>query len=503
RDLYPPTRVCMNPKCSMSPLGEPKMHEATLFTLDSGVLPIWTISLYCQKCLTRYYHDYYVHDHTSIRTYYSGVPDIIQVAQHFFIETRLLQFWGTSTLFAATSASNHTDTYNKELSRSHRLPPIYDKHLLLTTEHVWDGFFMHSLLMEMAEKGLRLELPHDCPQEVRLRAALEARNASYVGFGQEEWNHACNLCTKYHKDDDGNIVGKTQTLVMDGVTLGHPVCKERNCKIPHQENYCHEHRDLIHVCVVRGCSARSDEGFRTSSLPSHCAFDDRCAIQQKAIFQLQGRFKRDEADTSPPKKLCADYGRARIHNEFVCLHPCGVMTCQAPMWGSEALSGDILKATCPTPESRSDINVFDNACGLKQHLEAQGDHFFDGCEFIVDVFHFKTKHKESHGYCGQNCNPHSLWDMIDENGNWTFNTSIAEQTNVWLGSFLPICREMLSDRYNFFLDEMVKRRNRWIVAQLEAKGHAPLLIPRQALGVQDVQPFQVDAASKLIPACIP
>ncbi|KDQ11638.1 hypothetical protein BOTBODRAFT_114058 [Botryobasidium botryosum FD-172 SS1] len=489
RDLYPLTRVCTGSQCNMSQLGEPKIHEAMLFTLESGVLPIWSISLYCQKCCTQYYHNYYVHDNASMRTYYTGVPDIIQVAQHFFIETRLLQFWGTSTLFAATSGSNHANAYNKELARGHRIPPIYNKHLLLASEHAWDGFFLHSLLMEMDEKGSRLKLPHDCPQEVRLRAALEARNASYVGFGQEEWNHACNLCTKYHTDDQGNLVGKTQTLVMDGVTLGHPVCKARNCKIPLSSNhdeYCHEHRHLFYVCVVRGCSVQADKGFCTCGLPSHHAFDEKRAIQQKAIFQLQGRFKRDggvddsdldldsesnEPDsnampvdqpsqtTSPPaaEKLRAHYGRARIHNEFVCIRLCGVMICRAPMWGSEALSGvkvGSITASLP-PESHSDIHVFDNACSLKQHLEAQDDHFFDGCEFIVDVFHFKTKHKESHGYCGQNCNPYSLREMIDDNGNWTFNTSIAEQTNVWFDAFLPIVREMLSDRYNF-LDEMVK-----------------------------------------------
>lgn len=143
--------------------------------------------------------------------------------------------------------------------------------------------------------------------------------------------------------------------------------------------------------------------------------------------------------------------------------------------------------------------MFDNACGLKRHLEAQGDHFFDGCEFVVDVFHFKTKHKESDGYCGQNCNPYMFRDLLDEKGNWTFNTSIAEQTNVWFGSFLSICREMLSDRYNFFLDEMVKRRNRWMISELEKKGHCPISIPRQALGVHNIHPTQVEATARLIP----
>ena len=38
--------------------------------------------------------------------------------------------------------------------------------------------------------------------------------------------------------------------------------------------------------------------------------------------------------------------------------------------------------------------------------------------------------------------------------------SIAEQTNVWLGDFHSICREMSVDKYEFFLGEMIMMRNR-------------------------------------------
>jgi hypothetical protein len=37
-------------------------------------------------------------------------------------------------------------------------------------------------------------------------------------------------------------------------------------------------------------------------------------------------------------------------------------------------------------------------------------------------------------------------------------------------------------RYNFYLDEMIKRCNRFVVAELERKGHNPWLIPMEALG---------------------
>jgi hypothetical protein len=37
------------------------------------------------------------------------------------------------------------------------------------------------------------------------------------------------------------------------------------------------------------------------------------------------------------------------------------------------------------------------------------------------------------------------------------------------------------NRYNFFLDEALKRRNRYIIADLEAKGHNTWLISMAAL----------------------
>ncbi len=59
------------------------------------------------------------------------------------------------------------------------------------------------------------------------------------------------------------------------------------------------------------------------------------------------------------------------------------------------------------------------------------------------------------------------------NKQWYFNSSIAEQTNVWLGGYHAICREMLVDKYNFFLDEMILRRNIMTKDKLTKEGSIP------------------------------
>ncbi|KAJ3003540.1 hypothetical protein NUW54_g5242 [Trametes sanguinea] len=59
--------------------------------------------------------------------------------------------------------------------------------------------------------------------------------------------------------------------------------------------------------------------------------------------------------------------------------------------------------------------------------------------------------------------------MHDDRG-WFFNSSIAEQTNVWAGGYHSIIREMHAVLYDFFLDEMILERNMATKQKLAAKG---------------------------------
>lgn len=124
--------------------------------------------------------------------------------------------------------------------------------------------------------------------------------------------------------------------------------------------------------------------------------------------------------------------------------------------------------------------VFDNNCKLHAHLQNIGDEHFKDTAMPVDVFHFKAKHKESDIHCQLHCNPAAFSELI-ENGKWKINTSICEQTNGWLGGFQAILRDMEATRFNFYLDEMIKRRNRYVVKGLKAKGHRPWYIPIDSL----------------------
>jgi len=64
-------------------------------------------------------------------------------------------------------------------------------------------------------------------------------------------------------------------------------------------------------------------------------------------------------------------------------------------------------------------------------------------------------------------------ELMDALTAWFFNTSIAEQTNAWLGGYHSMCREMLPAKYDFFLDEMIRLRNIEVLLCLQRQNHHP------------------------------
>ncbi|TCD59991.1 hypothetical protein EIP91_010936 [Steccherinum ochraceum] len=179
------------------------------------------------------------------------------------------------------------------------------------------------------------------------------------------------------------------------------------------------------------------------------------------------------------------FGRRRTHNEQLIVNACGVIAGRVTMFGSEGIDGArvALKGTYPTPESVPQVVFYDNACRLKAHLNkmdpAEREHF-KSCALPVDAFHMKTKHKASDQFCADNCNP-VLFDDLMVGNQWRFNSSVAEMTNAWFGGFQAMVREMRADRYDFFLDEMIKWRNTMMIAELNKKGADCRVVPADIL----------------------
>jgi hypothetical protein len=77
--------------------------------------------------------------------------------------------------------------------------------------------------------------------------------------------------------------------------------------------------------------------------------------------------------------------------------------------------------------------------------------FFKTIGMCIDMFHFWTKHKDSDEFCYTHCDAEAYPELCTPDGKWVFNTSAAEQANIWLEGYYSMCREMVLVKFNFFL----------------------------------------------------
>jgi hypothetical protein len=117
--------------------------------------------------------------------------------------------------------------------------------------------------------------------------------------------------------------------------------------------------------------------------------------------------------------------------------------------------------------------IYNSNCNALREVESRQLKFFEGMGMCVDAFHHKTKHKASDRFCQERCDMKTYPELLDEHGKYYFNSSIAEQTNVWFGGFHNMCREMTPVKYDFFLDEVILRRNRATVINLHRQDKQP------------------------------
>ena len=76
--------------------------------------------------------------------------------------------------------------------------------LELQDDHVLNGFFLYSLLLDKEERGTSLVLSHHEPSQCeRLKEALSQRNKRMEGTGQDAYAHACDKCFIVSENQEG------------------------------------------------------------------------------------------------------------------------------------------------------------------------------------------------------------------------------------------------------------------------------------------------------------
>ena len=140
-----------------------------------------------------------------------------------------------------------------------------------------------------------------------------------------------------------------------------------------------------------------------------------------------------------------------------------------------------LKKVFNIPGSMPEFFIYNNCCGVYNHLHAQNDPILKEVGFPVDTFHFNCKHSQTDIICHEHCNPRLFPELLlsDKSSDRTFyfNSLKCKQINVWIGRYHAILREMQASCYNFLLNKLIMRKNRVLKAKLKQEGHLPSYIP--------------------------
>ncbi|KZT50752.1 hypothetical protein CALCODRAFT_422480, partial [Calocera cornea HHB12733] len=506
----------------------PERHPAVLYTLAHGAFNVYTTSLRCLACGSRYYLNYCRRDDAAQKTwrvYYSGLPTIVQSESHFLFDMKLCELFRAQTVHSHASFTAIARIYNAALASSSSRNPTNVQVSPLRMEHIVDLFNLVSLLKHHHEQQSCLHLPEAARTQVeRLAPAMEERNHFIYRNNQEQWFHACDICRKMFAREGRDYM--LSAAVTDGVSVRRFCCAVHNCPQPlptYRSRFCPEHAAMESVCAVKDCSRSVRSGKQTCDAPQHAELEENyhttghlqttgnthaareVPVQQQADEQEDDPEQEQEDDEEqeaeqeeqrqhqhgeavqdlPQRRPKAHFGRRRTHNEQLVVRPCGIILARGTFYGAESLSGvaDFLIRVFPWRNSLPNVIFYDNNCQLHRYMAERPTlkRHFEGTALVVDVFHFKCKHSEADVYCSTHCNAMAYPQLYDAaTQTWTFNSSACEQTNAWLNKYRGIVRAMLPVQYEFFLDEVIKERNRFLVSELENNNHRPHTIPASA-----------------------
>jgi CxC6 like cysteine cluster associated with KDZ transposases/CxC5 like cysteine cluster associated with KDZ transposases len=510
-------------------------------------------------CKTVYHPNYSVFN--GVRTYYSGIPNEIQVGDHQYVEKEVLDlFIGLMLIswFVLLTIKSKCGTFIDTSLCIGRQRQMEQGYMTLAFQNLSDSqnmvvgqiqasnfgrnmfgmdfsswHFCRTIMSDMLcleyliQAYRKTDSPKHSKTTMTMSGDMDSQSGlitviSAAGCQSPQMVHHVNahqfigplthLCTY--------CIGKLHVLVIDGITIGHPCCGIAHCPVDltnNQHRFCPIHQHQHNVCAVEGCEApvekAADKSYMTCSISEHRLLEDTYKLRNKAMFQLKGRLQRADvstaddafaaeitaeeveervmpADTADPacpakkdadgnRKICALFGRRRTHNEQIFVRPCGIIVARATFFGSETVpqTADMIHKVFRVQGSMPDIIFYDNNCSMYKHLRAQGDNLYKFVGFPVDVFHWKCKHKKSDVECSVHCNPYTFKELLGEEKTWYFNSSIAEQTNVWLGGYHSILPEMGAAKYEFFLNEMIRRKNILTIEKLENDKARPSRIP--------------------------
>jgi hypothetical protein len=105
------------------------------------------------------------------------------------------------------SATNSSRLYDYTMTdRTYFQPSEWGLSNRLTTNHIWDGFVILSLMEDAVVCSRLLRVPHIGSQADRFKLAMEERNNRIILNGQPDAvRHACDRCMRIFSMPDGSF----------------------------------------------------------------------------------------------------------------------------------------------------------------------------------------------------------------------------------------------------------------------------------------------------------
>jgi hypothetical protein len=152
-------------------------------------------------CNTDYHLDFSVKNDR--RFYYDDIPDILQIADHQFIERGLIHMWRTSTNVAWVSFANCAAIYlnTHEATTKNKIPESWKFKGKLDGKNVAHAFILSALLEDHKQRNTTLQVPHSGLQSERYKAAMREKNDRTRLYGQPELRHRCKKCVREYANN--------------------------------------------------------------------------------------------------------------------------------------------------------------------------------------------------------------------------------------------------------------------------------------------------------------
>ncbi|KAH9819249.1 hypothetical protein DFH28DRAFT_1148633 [Melampsora americana] len=485
-----------------------------------GVHTAGIITLKCPGCQTFYRPSYYSKD--GIRTYFSSKNgrnlDTFQVSCHFFMTHRLAESLREGQMLAHISNFNLANWFNRCHVDHVSLPSLQGAPTVLpdlSEETCRDACDIHALLLKCDSSGNRLSVDVSLPPDKRYFQAMEDVLEWIALEGTKHRNHACSACVRIlplPSEDSKPKLGYIRAVLReiaqeDGLPVPNGPCTTPLVRT--SDRFCPLHREKLGKrCVAQPCKNNALEGTATCGLQDHVTAYTQFKSHITSNFSLTSMLNRPgsnrpsdptvhqdwntaeliglediqqgneedrtheqarEGSDHPPPHICLS--RKRTHNDQLIVCTCGVVLARETFFHSEGVSAvrDLLLRTFP--QQMPQVCFYDNACKLVDHIY-HGNHDptpFMQTVFPVDPFHFHS-HKSTDNFCQYYTDPKLFPELRDAHG-WYFNSSAGECTNVWYGGFASMARNMHPTRFNFMMEDMIERRNDWLIRRLSKRSN--------------------------------